>query len=225
MTWLLLPMKSLAGGKSRIASRIGPVLQRALNLELLTGALARAARYPGLDRTAVVSCCPEVLAIAGAHGTRGLAVRRADLNEELMQAVRQLDVVPGEPLLILSCDVPLARDDDLRALFRPREVVIATDRSGDGTNALCLPAGSGFRLQYGAASRQLHVLEAARLGLRCEVVRIPSLAFDLDTFDDYCEWKAHHPSIARWALDDEVQPLAEEPCRPGGNFSPPIVDD
>ena len=35
-----------------------------------------------------------------------------------------------------------------------------------------------------------HAEEAGRRGLRCSVLQLPSLAFDVDTFDDYCEWRS-----------------------------------
>lgn len=194
--WLVLPVKSTAQGKSRLSPHFDPVARRELNLELLERSLALATCYPGLARTVVVSHCPEVLALARVQGARTLAEAGQGLNEGVTEAVNLLSDNRGQ-ILVMSCDLPFARADDLRTLVREGEVIIATDRAGSGTNALSLPGGTPFRFQYGDDSRHLHAQEAARLGLPCRVLHGTSLAFDLDTFDDYREWRRLQEDL-RW---------------------------
>ena len=75
-------------------------------------------------------------------------------------------------------DLPLARD--LQWVGRFAGVTLVPDRSGGGTNAICVPTGAGFTFSYGPGSFARHGAEAHRLGLALRVVREPSLAADVD---------------------------------------------
>jgi 2-phospho-L-lactate guanylyltransferase len=58
---------------------------------------------------------------------------------------------------------------------------IAPDATGTGTNALCLVSTQPFHFQFGPDSQRLHIQEAQRMGLSPQVIRLPGLAFDVDT--------------------------------------------
>ncbi|MFT3721120.1 2-phospho-L-lactate guanylyltransferase [Pseudorhodoferax sp.] len=197
---LVLPVKSLAGGKSRLALHLAPAQRRSLNAELLARTLALAARFPSLEHTLVVSRCPEVLAMARARGAAVLVEQGCGLNTAVAQSLQlpmHAQDRPGSRVLVLSCDLPLASEQDLRALAAHDGVVLATDRAGTGTNALGLPRGLPFQPHYGPASRQHHTAEAALRGQPCRVLHRPGLAFDLDTWDDYREWQRQPEGHAR----------------------------
>lgn len=185
--WLVLPVKSLGGGKSRLGSHLCEMQRRELNLELLERSLATAAAFPGLDRTLLVSRCPDILALARAQGARVLLESGRGLNEAVSQAVATLKEF-NTHILVMSCDLPLAEEDDLRALVGSQDVVIATDRAALGTNALCLPPGVEFQFHYGDSSCSRHAEEARRRGLKPRVLQRSKLAFDLDTYADLREW-------------------------------------
>ena len=203
--WLVLPVKSIADGKSRLANHLSPAVRRSLNVELLARSLTLAACYPGLPRTVVVSRCPEVLDFARAQGAGCIEEHGAGgLNGALEQALAALRAPADEHILVLSCDVPFAREDDLRHMVaRARTspcVVVATDRAESGTNALCLPQGTPFEFSYGGASCRRHAAQAGALGLECVVLRRTSLAFDIDTARDYREWRQREPGTEPAAL-------------------------
>lgn len=186
--WLVLPVKSLADGKSRLAPHLAPDARRALNTRLLERSLALATGFAGTHRTLVVSHCEEVLGRASAAGAYALREPHPGLNEGLSHACELLGRREGERLIVLACDLPLASSDDLAALAAPDGVMLATDRAGTGTNALSLPCGLAFRFLYGPNSRQLHADEASRLAMPCHQLQRPGLAFDLDTAQDWREW-------------------------------------
>lgn len=186
--WLVIPVKSLAHGKSRLSLHLSEAARHQLNTALLERSLALASEFPGIERTLVVSSCPEVIALAGSRGARTLVEKDPGLNQAVTQAVAML-ADRGAPQLVMSCDLPLAGPDDLMALARSGELAIATDRHGAGTNALWLPARAGFRFQFGDASRYRHTEEARRHGWHCSVLQRPALAFDVDTIDDYRRWQ------------------------------------
>lgn len=186
--WLVLPVKSLAGGKSRLAPHLTPDARRALNTRLLERSLALATGFAGARRTLVVSHCDEVLARASAAGAYALREPHPGLNKGIAHAAEFLRHRQGERLIVLACDLPLASAEDLASLAAQDGVALATDRAGTGTNALSLPCGLAFQFRYGLNSRQLHTEEADRLGLPCQPVKRPGLAFDLDTAQDWRDW-------------------------------------
>ena len=73
--WLLIPVKSLTEGKSRLQAVLAADARRQLNQMLLIRALAAASGYPGVARTGVISECAGVLGLAGDRGA--LPIRQA----------------------------------------------------------------------------------------------------------------------------------------------------
>ncbi|HST41030.1 MAG TPA: hypothetical protein VLK58_16060, partial [Conexibacter sp.] len=55
---------------------------------------------------------------------------------------------------------------------------------GTGTNALLLSPPDAIAPAFGAGSCARHVAAARRAGATCRVLRLPSIALDLDTPDD-----------------------------------------
>ncbi|MBP7565339.1 MAG: 2-phospho-L-lactate guanylyltransferase [Burkholderiaceae bacterium] len=202
--WLLVPVRSLAQGKRRLAGRLDARERAALNTQFLDHLLAQAAHWPGLEHTVVVSPCTDVLARARAAGARALrqpALPHLDeassqaLNAALTIARQTLRRWGARSLLVASCDLPGLRARDLRALAdcgrcgpgAPR-VALATDRAGRGTNALYLPAGTALPFCFGAHSARRHADAARQRGLALARADIAGLAFDIDTPDDLALW-------------------------------------
>ena len=192
--WLILPFKSIRGGKSRLAAMLTPEQRHDMNRHLLLRSMAVASDYAGSQRVLVVSACEEVLAIARGHDCRALAeTSQPGLNAALEHAISHAQTSGAAEILLLSCDLPQVRTSDLDAvvqLGRRREsLVLATDRAGTGTNALYLPPGERIRLHYGPGSCELHRAEAQRRGLPLHVIQTERLAFDLDWPGDLQEWR------------------------------------
>jgi len=176
---ILIPAKSFAQGKSRLSQVLGPRDRAALCRQLLGHVLA-VARDAGLDAiTYVVSACPEVRGFATERGATVLAEREPGHVPALMAAMQPLPA--DQPVLILSADLPMLAAADLRAMVRePADVVIATDREGQGTNALLLKWPGLIPLRFGPKSCAAHVGEAERAGHRVSILRRPGLADDVD---------------------------------------------
>lgn len=189
-SWLLVPVKSLTCGKSRLAGHLTPSERVALNVYLLEKTLALAARFPGKSKTLVVSGCDQVLRTSGSLGVHTLTQEGVGMNEAVEQGFRSLRGGENRSVIVLPCDLPFAKESDLAALLPQdeHEVVLATDRAGQGTNGLGLSSKARFRFRYGAQSKQHHVLETVAGGGVCRVLARNSLEFDLDEVEDYLEW-------------------------------------
>jgi 2-phospho-L-lactate guanylyltransferase len=89
-------------------------------------------------------------------------------------------LVPGDcPLLD-----PVEVDALLRRRVHTRSALVVPDRHGTGTNALVLSPPDVLEPAFGSGSRERHVERAAAAGIDCEVVKIPTLALDVDTPED-----------------------------------------
>ena len=83
-----------------------------------------------------------------------------------------------ERVIVAHADLPLATHLGWVGDFDG--VTLVPDRRDDGTNVICVPAGSGFGFAYGPGSFGRHHAEAERLGLPVRVVRERRLGWDVD---------------------------------------------
>lgn len=186
--WAIVPLKSLALGKSRLAPALPLFERRRLTLTLLRRTLSLLRDHPAVAETLVISADPLILAWAERFGGRTLVERgAAGLNGAVREAKAVAAVCGVERVLVIPADLPYLTQTDVSLLLRAAapastpNVVICSDRSGTGTNGLLLPAAAHFRFQYGPGSYQAHRQEAARVGLLCRSVDIAGFKFDLDT--------------------------------------------
>lgn len=191
--WLVVPVKSLSDGKSRLAPAL-EAAQRAAFIERLLGrTLEQAAQYPGLERTLVVSADEQAHARASAWGVRVLEERApGGLNNALRQAQLALSGLGATQMLVVSCDLPLLQAEDLRRLAGASVVGtigLAPDRARQGTNGICLQTPYAFDFSFGPDSFERHLNRVRQLDLHCAIVDRAGLAFDVDTPEDLAEFR------------------------------------
>jgi 2-phospho-L-lactate guanylyltransferase len=181
--FLLMPVKSLRCGKSRLETTLSPAERRRLNEFFLRHMIAVAAQYPGLGRTAVVSDADDSLTLAAELGARAIHTARRDLNGALADGCRELRRGGVQRILILPVDLPLVEAHDLRVLAAAGErhaVTISPDRDGVGTNALMVADDLPLRFTFGDDSYRLHQAEARRCGVTPLLHLDPRIAQDVD---------------------------------------------
>jgi len=188
--WLVIPVKSLRDGKTRLASVLDPVQRHEFMDRLLVHTLNQAATFPGLDRTLIVSASSETRARASALGAHVLNESGDGLNAALQLAQESVQQRGATQLLVVPCDLPLLCSEDLQYLSRlgmSANIAIAPDRRMQGTNGLCFDAMLGFRFEFGPDSHARHRDTARRLQRDHAAAITSGLAFDVDTPDDLAE--------------------------------------
>ncbi len=188
--WLVIPVKSLRDGKTRLAPALGPTQRRDFMDRLLTHTLSQAAIFPGLERTLVVSACGETHARAGALGAQVLNESGCGLNAAVKQAQKVIRQRGATQMLVVPSDLPFVRSEDLQYLSdlaASNTIVIAPDRSVHGTNGLCFDAKLEFSFAFGPDSYARHTEHARQLQCADATASRPGLAFDVDTPDDLAE--------------------------------------
>jgi 2-phospho-L-lactate guanylyltransferase len=190
--WVVIPIKPLVAGKSRLAGVLRTHQRRILNERLLRHVLEVAVAVVGAPRVVVVSADPAVHQLARrfrAQPCREQGPR--DLNNAVTQGAELARRQGAGAVLSIASDLPRLAAAELRALIaaaRPHSVVAAPDRAGSGTNALLVCPPGLIRYAYGRDSLRKHQAEARQGGCRWSVVEAPGLAFDIDQPDDYRRW-------------------------------------
>ncbi|MGH8142247.1 MAG: 2-phospho-L-lactate guanylyltransferase [Steroidobacteraceae bacterium] len=199
----LVPIKARALCKGRLAGSVDVETRLELVRFMLARVLAALAQADGVGHVAVVSAerdtVPGEIAVLADPG-RGL-------NAALEHAQHGLLELGAREIVVLPADLPHVTAEDIDALIRAGRAggcALAPDSSDTGTNALYWSCerrtggsgGSGgaggaveasLRFQFGSHSKQRHLAQARRLGLRAHLVHRPGLAFDVDTPADLAQ--------------------------------------
>lgn len=176
----LIAIKERARCKTRLAGSLSDAARVELVRSMLATVLAAAAGAKTVHQTIVVS--PERDQIPAEIPV--LADTGESLNQALAQAHTMLRELDCREIVVLPADLPRISGPDIDALVRAARsggFSIAPDATGTGTNALCLVATQPFHFQFGPDSQRLHVQQAQRMGLNPQIVRLPGLAFDVDS--------------------------------------------
>lgn len=185
---LLLPVKSLNRGKSRLVPAIGQDACRRLNLLFLHRMAEVATDFPGRAMTTVVSDAEDTLAIAASLGLD--TIRHMDgsgLNSAVTQGCTELYARGAQTILILPVDLPQVLPADLcevAKLGRRYPVVICPDRHLRGTNAIFLARAIPFCFQFGIDSYRRHHRAAEECHLKPFLHFNIRIASDIDLPDD-----------------------------------------
>ena len=177
---VLLPVKSFAEAKLRLAPALDPAHRAALARAMAAHVIASAAPLP----TAVVCDDAEVASWARDLGALVVWEPERGLNRAVEAGVARLAAGGARRVVVAHADLPRARAGRLAEVARFDGVTLVPDHDENGTNVVCVPAAGGFTFSYGPGSFARHGAEADRLGLPLRVMRDPSLAHDVDLPDD-----------------------------------------
>lgn len=192
-TIAVIPVRSLATGKTRLSPVVSPEVRSELTKRMLAVTLAACRASAEIDQIMVISPDVEVLAFAHSIDHEVFNLRQHPEPGGLIPALDQARSVSlvnrFGTMIILFADLPLLNGSDVAALATAEgQIAIAPDSAGIGTNGLLLRRGptdlAQFEFHYGADSFGAHLAESRRLGIEPVVVQAPGLAFDLDTPDD-----------------------------------------
>lgn len=171
----LVPIKQGANTKSRLASVLSREERDALASRMARHVLAE---LESSDAVAEITILSE--RSPGWWTGAWVKDRGRGLNTEL---AAWRSSVGKAPILIVHADLPLLRGKEIGeflAAAGAQGIALATDRAGEGSNALAISDGRAFDFAFGPASRMLHAEQAPRLA----VFDLPGLATDIDNPED-----------------------------------------
>jgi 2-phospho-L-lactate guanylyltransferase len=171
---VLIPVKGFEQAKRRLGTAMTDAKRIELVRSMAENVVAACAPLP----VAVVCDDPEVARWAAGLGAAVMWEPGQGLNGAVRAGVDQLAAAGVEWVTVAHGDLPRAQHIGSLAPFDG--ITLVPDRHDDGTNVLRLRAECPFRFAYGPGSFRAHRAEAARLGMPVRVLRIPTLAYDVD---------------------------------------------
>jgi 2-phospho-L-lactate/phosphoenolpyruvate guanylyltransferase len=171
---VLIPVKSFRQAKRRLGTSMTDRERQQLVRTMAEHVVVACAPLP----VAVVCDDPEVAEWATGLGASVMWEPGQGLNGAVRSGVEQLAAAGALWVTVAHGDLPRARH--LGALAPFDGITLVPDRTDGGTNVLRLPVGCDFHFSYGPGSFHAHLVEGFRLGLPMRVLRIPSLAYDVD---------------------------------------------
>ncbi|HEX2414801.1 MAG TPA: 2-phospho-L-lactate guanylyltransferase [Thermoleophilaceae bacterium] len=188
-TIAILPVKSFAAAKQRLAGQLGAGSRQALAQAMFSDVLSSLRHVPGLDAVVVVTA--DRVAEAAARGERVQVLRDTEQQGQSQAAaigIRYALAADYHRVLLVPGDTPLLDPLEVAGLLAQRSpLAIVPDRHGTGTNALLISPPDAIAPSFGPDSFARHVEAARAAGVEAAVERLSTLMLDVDTPDDLAE--------------------------------------
>lgn len=194
---VVLPMRTVSGGKARLGGVLDAEEREELVLGMLAHTLEVLARWPTGRCVHLVSPDPMMASVARRARTELVVQARPDdgLNGGIRLGVEAARAAGAASVLVLPGDLPhltlealdrlvLAADAGMAAAGGGPLLAIAPSDARSGTNALLLLPPDVISPAFGPRSFEAHLRAAEAAEAAVQVVDDPDLGFDLDTPDD-----------------------------------------
>jgi 2-phospho-L-lactate/phosphoenolpyruvate guanylyltransferase len=187
-TVAILPIKSVAQAKQRLAPDFDAVVRRGLVVAMFSDALIALRRAARVDRVLVVTADRDAQQLAGTYGASIVEDDDRGHNPAASRGIEVAAQSGADRALLVPADCPMLDPRQLDELLaRPtsrRCALVMPDRHGTGTNGLLLKPPDSLAPAFGPGSCERHLQNAAAAGIAAEVVSVSSLALDVDTAED-----------------------------------------
>lgn len=196
--YALVPVKTLALAKSRLAAHLSPGQRETLVLDMLHHVLCVLRASEVLEQIVVVSPDERVLERTDNWGAQAWHEEVYGHNPALHAAATRIRTEGATGLLTISADLPLLRVQDIRAMLSraaSHPIVIAPSREGTGTNALLVRPPLALPYLFGVNSFHRHVQAAGQRQLSVSIYYSTGLAWDIDTIDDIDELREYQSGV------------------------------
>lgn len=194
---VVLPMRTVSGGKARLGGALDAEEREELVLGMLLRTLAVLGAWQPCRRIHLVSPDPVLDAVTRQTGVEVSVLRQPGegLNDGIRLGVSAALLERAPSVLVLPGDLPhvstealdellLAADAGLAAAAGGPMVAIVPSDARHGTNALLLRPPQVIAPAFGPGSFEAHLRSAESAGAAVQVVSRSELGFDLDTPDD-----------------------------------------
>ncbi len=189
MTNIVIPVKNPSSAKQRLGFLLSPNQRRTLALTLLDTVLSAVLPCRPKCNVLLVTDSDEIRTKGESSGVAVIleetsagetaAVERATRWSRERRFNRQI-VIPGDLPCVLAEDV----DRLLSVRIDLPSVVLCPATGDDGTNAIMTTPPDVLTFRFGRKSFPEYLDQSRRIGVACEVLRLPRLVLDLDTPDD-----------------------------------------
>lgn len=190
--FVIVPVKPLDHGKSRLASIMTSDERKQLNSFLMRRTFDIITEFPGASHSITISSDKTVAAEARMRGIAFVEDEERELNAALARATRAAIAKGAEAIIVLPVDLPLATSEDLKGIVPPdgpsNVLIIVPDRHRSGTNLLYVAPACEDLYRFGPGSFERHREAAAARGFHSMAIDHPTLSLDIDEPLDYERW-------------------------------------
>jgi 2-phospho-L-lactate guanylyltransferase len=211
---IVIPVKTLANAKQRLAPVLEPEERTALATAMLKDVFEAVASWAKRSQVVVVTGDAEARSLARQCGFELLEdYKEAGETAVVEQAVRALEAQGVESVLVIPGDIPLIAAEELETIYAaapPAGTVLVPSRDGRGTNAALRKPASLFPLRFGNDSFLPHRAAAQATGLPLVELKLPGIALDVDTPQDLAALVAapgerrSQRLVREWKLDERL---------------------
>lgn len=210
-TAILIPVKSTARAKARLASLLDQAARQRLSVAMLEDVLAAVMPVvgEGVDAAYVATSDLQAVAIARARGASILPEQEQRSESHSVDAASRTLAEQGvEAVLTIPADIPAVHTEDITAVLleatSDRAVVMVPSQDERGTNAIWRRPPQAIPSRFGFDSFRKHLAEAEARGLRWGVLRVPRLAVDIDQPEDLAAFLTFPGQTRTRALLEEL---------------------
>ena len=204
-TSILIPMRSLNEGKSRLSNLLSPnkreKLIKLLFIQLLKKLKTLKDQSPLIfSDILVVTPCEEVEKISKDFHVHILREQNLDgLNSAVNKGICWSSENLYDSSLILPGDIIDPETEDIKKILeigkKSRDSMVICPSTDFGTNALFLSLPTRFNVKFGPNSFFKHQKEAENISIRSIIAPVDSLKDDLDTGKDLEKFKIRQPKF------------------------------
>lgn len=203
--WAVVPVKSFARAKTRLAPLLDARQREELARAMLNDVLAALQHVNDLSGILVVSRDANARGSADAHGATSINDPFEEgPNVAVRLAFPVLHEAQVDAMIVVPADVPQIEADELRMILRSLRrapIALAPAARDSGTNLLgCSPVDI-IEPCFGPDSFARHIAAAKRIGVEARVVSCESLAHDIDRPKDILDFRARRATRTGAYLD------------------------
>lgn len=202
--WAVVPVKELAGAKSRLAEVCSPEIRCQLVRAMAEDVLSVLASVPELSGIAVVTLDLSIATLAVKYGAQVFADGARDsYSGAVAAAAARLDGAGCDGILVLPADIPLITAGEISAVIAAHRaapaLTIVQAHDGRGSNAVMVSPPGAVPFAFGETSFCRHVENARRLGIEPTMLTLPGIRFDIDNAADLALFMQRPSGTLSWA--------------------------
>jgi len=187
MTTIIVPVKRLIHSKARMAHLLSVQERKILVLRMLNDVLGVLKQVHDVQ-VCVIGVDDEVKSMARRFNFTFFGEKaEAGLNEAISTCLASLSLKKEDTALVLPADIPLIKVEDVTSILHLKgefDVVVCPSKDLTGTNALLLRLPPAIQPMFGIDSFKKHVEASSSRNLRIKILRIDSIARDVDSVTD-----------------------------------------
>lgn len=213
VNFVLVPIKALDQGKSRLAPLLSDAQRRGVSQAMLRDVLTQLRRAATVDRFGVVTSDRRLLDFARELGADAIDEGRPrGLNGAVELGTGFCLDLGATAQLVLLSDLPLVTSEDVDLLFCETTdapgVLLVTCKENEGTNALLRTPPQVIPTCFGGPSLAAHRDRARKDDVPCRVIEAPHVAFDIDSVDDLKRFAAQPSATHTYKALQDLDVLA-----------------